>query len=190
MKNIGIDCRFWGIKHAGLGRYTRELVLSILRQNQDFAFTLFFQKGDFGQDQKLLKNHRIVEVEIPHYSLKEQLFFGQIVDRQKLNFVHFMHFNVPMFLQTPFVVTIHDLIKHFFKGKPVTTRSLPIYWLKYGGYRLIIGKAIKNAKEIIVPSYFTKDQITLEYPEVLDEKIHVIYEGVSSPYDLNSKLKT
>ena len=28
---IAIDCRFWGVKHTGLGRYTQNLVENLLK---------------------------------------------------------------------------------------------------------------------------------------------------------------
>lgn len=182
-KRIGIDCRFWGIAHAGLGRYTRELVLEIVRKcNKQYQFTLFFQQDEWRKDRQALSKCQIIETNVPHYSIyKEQFELKKIIERENLDLMHFTHFNVPIFLQTPYIVTIHDLIKHFFKGKPVTTHSLPIYWLKYGGYRLVIRQAIKRSKAIIVPSYFTKDQIAVHYPGE-ERKIKVIYEGVSSNF--------
>ena len=182
LKNIGIDCRFWGIKHAGLGRYTRNLVLAILSQtNPQFRYTLFFQKGEWREDEKLLKNATIIEVSIPHYSLKEQTLLPGIVDEQKLILMHYPHFNVPILAKTPFVVTIHDLIKHFFKGRPVTTRNTLLYWVKYGGYRVIISEAVRRAKHIITPSLFTKDQVSVHYPGS-EKKTTIIYEGVAEEY--------
>ena len=123
---IGIDCRFWGIEHAGLGRYTRELTLALLAQDTRInpgvtpgqesraEFTLFFQKGIWREDEEKIKNCKIVEVEIPHYSVREQLLLWRIFDKEGLDLLHVPHFNVPIVLNTPFVVTIHDLIKHFF----------------------------------------------------------------------------
>jgi glycosyltransferase involved in cell wall biosynthesis len=181
-KHIGIDCRFWGLRHAGLGRYTRDLVLSMVKQlNFDAKFTLFFQKGEWLDDQKDLGDSSIVEVDIPHYSLKEQALYWRTIGNYKLDLVHYPHFNIPVLSDTPFVVTIHDLIKHFFKGKPVTTRNSLVYWIKYGGYHLTINTAIKKAYKIITPSQFTKDQVVSHYPGV-SNKIEVIYEGVNSSY--------
>jgi len=185
-KKIGIDCRFWGITHAGLGRYTRELVLEIIKKcSKQYQFTLFFQQDEWRKDKAALSKCQIIETNAPHYSIyKEQFELKKIIEREKLDLMHFTHFNVPIFLQTPYIVTIHDLIKHFFKGRPVTTHSLPVYWLKYGGYRLVIGQAIKGSRAIIVPSYFTKDQIAVHYPG-FEKKIKVIYEGVKTPFTDN-----
>jgi len=194
---IGIDCRFWGIRHTGLGRYTQELVMALIKQleqdkwrldNKAISLTLFFPKGIGCEDKNLLKNCQIIEVDIPHYSLKEQLFFGGVVDQEKLDLVHFPHFNIPFFLRTPFVVTIHDLIKHYFRGRSVTSRFLPFYWMKYFGYRLVVKRAVSQAKQILVPSNFVKTQLIRTYPKV-SSKIRVTYEGVSQPYRQSPKTK-
>ncbi len=193
-KKIGIDCRFWGVTHAGLGRYTRELVLEIIKKcSKQYQFTLFFQQDEWRKDKTALSKCQIIETNAPHYSIyKEQFELKKIIEREKLDLMHFTHFNVPIFLKTPYIVTIHDLIKHFFKGRPVTTHSLPVYWLKYGGYRLVIAQAIKRSKAIIVPSYFTKDQIAVHYLG-FEHKIKVIYEGVRTPFtdvEIANQLKT
>jgi len=187
MYKIGIDCRFWGIKHAGLGRYTRELVLEIIKVcNKNIKFVLFFYQDEWRKDKLALSKCQIIETGVPHYSIiKEQYELKNIIDRENLDLMHFTHFNVPIFLKTPFIVTIHDLIKHFFRGRPVTTRSLPVYWVKYGGYRLVIAQAIKNSMAIITPSYFTKDQIAVHYIG-MERKVSVIYEGVSEPFNIAS----
>lgn len=186
-KRIGIDCRFWGISHAGLGRYTRELVLEVVRMcSKDIQFTLFFRGDEWRKDKQALSKCQIIETNVPHYSVyKEQFELKNIIEREHLDLMHFTHFNVPVLLKTPYIVTIHDLIKHFFKGRPVTTHSLPVYWAKYGGYRLVIHQAIKRSKAIIVPSYFTKDQLAVHY-QGSENKVEVVYEGVGEPFNIVS----
>ena len=45
MRKIGIDCRF-ASTHAGLGRYTREIVTHLLQRNDSLSYTLFVQSTD------------------------------------------------------------------------------------------------------------------------------------------------
>jgi glycosyltransferase involved in cell wall biosynthesis len=189
-KTIAIDCRFWGIKHAGLGRYTKNLVINILKNSssQNHSFILIYQKGDSKEFEELnsLPNTTSIELDAPHYSLKEQITFPKLLSSLSIDLLHVPHFNIPLISSVPLVITIHDLIKHFFKGKPVTTRNTLVYWMKYGGYRYIIRKAIEKSKKIIVPSVFTKDQIRSHY-QIDSKKITVIYEGVEPLYQNDAK---
>jgi len=180
---IGIDCRFWGIEHAGLGRYTKELVLNLLKIDKKNNYFLFLRQSK-GREIKKSKRIEKVFFDTPHYSLKEQFLFPRKIAKYNLDLFHFPHFNVPIFLwRTPFIVTIHDLIKHFFKGRTVTTRNPLTYSIKRVGYHLVIDKAIKKAKAVIIPSHFVKDQVVVHYPGV-EDKVMVIYEGVGRSFKL------
>lgn len=158
---IGIDCRMSGIKHAGIGRYVENLVneLKILdKQNQ----YVFFNRTD-----------------IPHYSLKEQLCLPFLLYRERLNLMHFPHFNVPILYFGKYVLTVHDLIKHISKGVETTTKSPWLYWLKYLGYKVVFWFAVKKAVKILVPSQFVKNELVKEY-HLNSEKVVVTYEGVDN----------
>ena len=56
----------------------------------------------------------IVNTDIKWHSLKEQIEFPKILEKENLDLVHFPYFSVPIFYNKPFVVTIHDLIIHHF----------------------------------------------------------------------------
>ena len=40
--NIGIDARLSGSKHAGIGRYTQNLITELIQQNKKDKLILFF----------------------------------------------------------------------------------------------------------------------------------------------------
>ena len=62
-KKIGIDCRFWGVTHAGLGRYTRELVLEIIKKcSKQYQFTLFFQQDEWRKDKQLYQSVKLLKL--------------------------------------------------------------------------------------------------------------------------------
>ena len=73
-QRIGIDCRLAGVKHAGIGRYTQNLVRRVIA-NQNYDWVLFFH--DKEQAKKVLQNQfkkaKVVYLPIKHYSFKEQL---------------------------------------------------------------------------------------------------------------------
>jgi glycosyltransferase involved in cell wall biosynthesis len=161
MKKIGLDVRMIGLKHAGIGRYVQNLARGLKKSN---AFEFVF-----------IKNR------IPHYSLKEQVLMPWIIWFSRVNLAHFPHFNVPILCPTPFVVTIHDLIKHRSKGLDTTTRFPFLYWFKFFVYLLVFRLAVKRAKKIIVPSKAVKEELIERY-RLNPQKVVVIYEGVDDKF--------
>lgn len=196
---ILIDCRFWGVEHTGLGRYTQNLVENLLRVDKDNQYVLLFNKplGEFSifpaeRDPRLFRrdNFQFQTANIPHYSLKEQILLPQIIHKLKPDLVHFPHFNVPYFCQVPYIITIHDLIKHYSKGLETTTRMPLFYLLKYFGYKLVFAKSISRAKKIIVPSHFVKKDLEKNYPQIESKKVSVIYEGIGKEFRMmNDELR-
>ena len=163
MKKIVIDVRLSGLQHAGIGRYTQMLVEHL----KDLRFTIY--------------DLRIISPHIRHYTLAEQIKMPIILAKEKPGLVHFPHFNVPLFYNKPFVVTIHDLLWHEQVGTTATTLPAWIYWLKYLAYRVVLRHAILKSKAIIVPSNWVKKKIVERFPEA-EGKIRVIYEGVSEVF--------
>lgn len=177
---IGIDARLYGLEHTGIGRYVMELVHHLLAHDQKNHYTIFATSDD---QKRLPKNSRlkIIPTDIRHYTLKEQLVMPKLVDRQGLDFVHIPHFNVPIFLKTPFIVTVHDLLWHEVMGYGVTTLGPFAYSLKYLGYRLVVKRAVGQALRILVPSTWVKNQILSRFS--LDEaKVTVTPEGVGQHF--------
>ncbi|PIS09168.1 hypothetical protein COT75_02820 [Candidatus Beckwithbacteria bacterium CG10_big_fil_rev_8_21_14_0_10_34_10] len=179
---IVIDCRFWGVKHTGLGRYTQNLVESILKQDKKSEFYLIFSQENTNKNiLNEFKNIKLVFSSAKHYSLKEQIEIPKLLSKIKPDLVHFPHFNVPYFDKYPFVVTIHDLIKHYSRGLETTTKSPLTYFLKYLAYKQIFRNSVLKSRKIIVPSKAVKKEI-LKFYQVNENKIKVIYEGVDQGF--------
>jgi glycosyltransferase involved in cell wall biosynthesis len=180
---IAIDCRFWGAKHTGLGRYTKNLVLDLLKIDKVNHYFLLFRRVNSRNlksqksNLKSISNVQYQIVDAKHYSLKEQFLLPRTLKKINPDLVHFPHFNLPIFSSYPFTLTIHDLIKHHFRGMETTTRPSLIYWLKYLGYKLVFKNAVQKAKKIIVPSMFVKKEL-IKFYRLPQDKIKVIYEGV------------
>ena len=104
--------------------------------------------------------------------------------REKIDLMHFPHFNLPIFCPAPFLVTIHDLVLKRFPTRRASKLGPILYRLKNLAYQFVIWRAIKKSEKIITVSNYTKNDI-LKYFKVRPEKIEVIYEG--SP---EIKLKT
>jgi len=183
---IGIDARLLGPKTAGggLGRYIAELVNEIKEQDHENEYVLFLRKSNWDECPDA-PNFKKVEADIPWYSLAEQARLPKIIDEENLDIVHFPHFNVPIKLETPFVVTIHDLILLEYPTRRASTLGPIKYFIKQLAHKKVLSNAIINAKTIIVPSDYTRKSILKFYPKTNPEKIKLIYEGVT-PLDIGA----
>ena len=92
--------------------------------------------------------------------------------------VHFTHFNVPIFYQRRFIVTIHDLTLRYFPTFKRSLKNLIFYPFKNLAYRIVFKHAIKNSEKIIAISEYTKKDI-LKFYKINPNKIKVIYEGIT-----------
>lgn len=181
-KRIGIDARFYGPLGKGLGRYVQEIVDNIIdigdNSGQEFEYVIFLSPDNFEEfriDKPYVKK---ISVSLRWYSWREQLFFPFILKKEKLDLIHFPHFNVPLFAPAPFAVTIHDLILTRFPSRRASMLPAAFYWLKQAAYRLVIKTAIRRARAVITVSEFTKQDIINKF-KADTEKLFVTYEGVA-----------
>ena len=162
---------------TGIGRYTAELVKNLENNPKatSHEFVLFFNEPEFSKFKSKQPNFKSILVDAPHYSLKEQTQFLKILNEQKLDLMHFTHFNAPIRYKKPFIVTIHDLTHTLFPGRKM--RALP-YRL---AYRKVIKNAVKKAKHIIAVSENTKRDLTRIH-KIKPDKITTIYEGANKEF--------
>ena len=175
--NILIDARLYGPKHTGIGRYTKNLLLALaeLPKFKNYSFSvLVSEKHDE------LKDYQQIITTIPHYSISEQLFLPSVINKLKPNLTHFTHFNKPVLYHGLSVVTIHDLIKHFFHGPDTTTNNQLLYWPKHWLYLLLTNLNIKN-NYLITPSNFWRDYIIKKYHKN-PNKIITTHEAVDPAF--------
>ena len=181
--NIGIDARMYGprVGGGGLGRYVEQLVDELQAIDHQNRYILFLKSENF--DDCKITNDRFEKrlADIHWYTLKEQTSLSKMIDAEELDLVHFPHWNVPLNLKTPFVVTIHDLIMlEQPRSAKATTRNPLVYLLKRLGYHAVLKHAIKKSKKIIAVSNYTKRSIQKHFSHVSPEKIDVVYEGVTT----------
>ncbi len=171
---IGFDFRMGGSINSGIGRYAFELLKALLEQDRENKYAVFYNQNNVDwADLKILQsfsNVELVATSIRHYSLAEQLSFPRILKKYRCDLVHFPNFNVPVFYNRPFVVTIHDLVHHKISGHKKT--HLPHFL----AYKYIIKSAAVRAQQIITVSEAVKQDI-IKLLKVNPEKIQVIYEG-------------
>jgi len=179
INRIGIDARMYGPIGKGLGRYTKEAVDNILALDVNNYYVIFLRKENFHLLKTENPNVKKIIVDVKWYSLAEQIIMPYYIRREKIDLMHFPHFNVPILNTKKFVVTIHDLILTKFSTRRATTLNPIFYFFKNVFYKLIIYSAIKRAKKIIAVSNFTKSDIIKQF-RAEEEKIKVIYEGVAN----------
>ncbi|MFH1292441.1 MAG: glycosyltransferase family 1 protein [bacterium] len=157
---IGIDARMYGSEQAGLGRYVEQLIKYLAKIDDKNQYVVFLHKKNINKlKPSLPENWKIVKADIPWYGWAEQLILPLMIKKQKLDLVHFPHWNVPLAYNEPFIVTIHDLIMYRYSRQEASTHGPLVYWLKDKLHRLIVKHAVEKAKHIITPSEYTKQDI-------------------------------
>ena len=177
--HIVIDARLYGPSDTGLGRYTKNLLIALVKlpEFNQYRFSLLVYPQNLTQIKSDLKdNFSYVPTTLHHYSVTEQLKLPSLLSSLKPDLVHFTHLDKPIFYRGKSVVTIHDLIKHFSKGMDTTTKNPLFYWPKYLGY-LLMTKVVLNTGSIIVPSNFWRDYI-IDNLNFDPENIITTYEAV------------
>ena len=173
---IGVDARLYGLSDRGLGRYTAE-ILEALRGVQDqFSFTVFIRPDRTRRASLEGKGFRVIDAPFSTYGIAEQFRYPRHIVAAGVDLMHFPHLNVPFTYRRPFVMTVHDLILHHFPSRYVSTLSSPLFWMKYAAYRLTTRSAMARAAAIIAVSHFTREDITMYYPEA-ENRVVVIPES-------------
>lgn len=172
---IGIDARMMG-KGFGIARYVEQLVLHLLSIDTENEYVLFLQNDNWNEIAHNLPGVKKVLDNISWYTLQEQLMYTKIIQKEKVDLMHFPHWNIPYFYHNPYVVTIHDLIMFHYPRAEATTLGPVKFWLKDQAHRMLLRKVTGQAKHILTTSEFTKQDIheTLNVPL---KKMTVTYQA-------------
>lgn len=182
---ILIDARFYGLEHAGLGRYTVELISNLVKLDKKNKYFVLLRKKYF-KTLDLPKNWEKVLADYKHYTLLEQINIPKIIKKINPDITHFLHFNVPLFTPKPYIVTIHDMIMHHSKGVEATTLPSYLYAIKRMGYKITFKNSVKKAKKIITPSLEIKNGL-VRYFNINKTKISPIALGIGHKFFNKSK---
>ncbi len=139
---VGIDGR--KIEDFGIGTYIRGLLggLADLRGEEEYVVI-----APRGARASIPAEFEHLVADAPHYSLRELVAFGRVVDAARLDLFHAPHYVVP-FLSTPFVVTVHDLI-HLRDRRPLARRYA----------RWMIGRAVRSSRRVMTVSQAVRQEI-------------------------------
>ncbi len=183
---IGIDARLWN--QGGVGRYIRNLVINLHEIDKKNSYVLFVRNEDKEEIRDLTKN-KYWEIESSNsdwHSIAEQLMFPRLLNKEKLDLMHFTYHSVPIFYRKPYVVTIHDLVPYHFPTGEASTLPLWLYGFKMLAFRLVINNAANFSKRIIAVSKATKEEIS-DHLITNKQKIEVVYEAADDFAKPNSK---
>lgn len=170
---IGIDARMLGPKQGGIGRYVEQLIRQLASPETSYKFVIFLRKKNWNSVIEA-PNVKKVLADIPWYGWREQLLLPGIIKKEKVDLMHFPHWNIPFFYRKPFVVTIHDLLLLHYPTRSASTLGPVTYFFKNLAYKIILRHAITNSRHIIAPSEFTKNDILKNF-EVKPENITVTH---------------
>lgn len=185
---IGIDARFFGPRTGGggIGRYVAELIKELQKIDQKNDYVIFLKKENFHECK--IVNPRFYKqlADVPWYGLQEQIQMPKIIKRSRVDFMHYPHWNVPIFCKVPFLVTVHDLIllEDRFSARSSTKNAL-LHGIKYAGFRTTLEHAVLKSRHIITISNYSKQSI-LKHFRVRNTKITSVYNGIQSPMQSRS----
>ena len=170
---IGIDARMLGSQQGGIGRYIHELIKAFKHESTDAEFVLFLRKENWDLVAETPKVKKVL-VDIHWYGWREQLLLPGIIKKEKVDLMHFPHWNIPFFYHRPFIVTIHDLLLLHYPTRSASTLGPMSYFFKNLAYKIILRHAINNSRHILAPSEYTKNDIMKNF-KVKAEKITVTH---------------
>lgn len=177
--NIGIDARMYGPKHGGIGRYVQQIIAQFDARRPDEHIILFVLPENAKTISVISPDIHIVPVDIPWYSLSEQIKLPNILKSHDIDIMLFPHWNIPVTYNRPYIVVIHDLIMYHHSRREATTKSLLTYNIKHVLHKYVVRHAAHAAEHIIVPSQWTKQDV-VKTLKVNTKDVTVVYEGITA----------
>jgi glycosyltransferase involved in cell wall biosynthesis len=154
---IGIDGRYIADHFPGIGRYTYNLAAKLPELAPDTDFVLFHNprllntRYDLGR-LALNPNLRLLPVDVPTRSLKEQYQLRSLAKALSLDLLHSPYYVMPYWQHCPSVVTMYDLIPMIYP------QHLPHRWTAWV-FRATASLATRRATQIIAISESTRKDL-------------------------------
>lgn len=161
---IGLDIRMRG--RSGIGEYVSQLVSRLPKFLPGGQLVLFGVRG------RAKVTGNVVPVRSPIYSMAEQVSLPLAAAGKGLSVFHAPHYNAPLAMSTPLVVTIHDLIHLLFPEYLPAPR-----WFSRAYAWMQIRAACARAKMVLTPSEHTRSDL-VRHLKIHPSKIRVTPLGV------------
>lgn len=170
---ILIDARCVGEQVSGISRHAVGLISKIFEIDSTNRYILLVRNAGVSQFGNARENVEIKILDVVPYSLKEQIVLPKILKEIDFDLYYTPNYTVPLFIDRPFIFTIHDLIHLIFP------RDYTIFHRIY--YALIIKRLCERARYVLTVSNSSKADI-VRFFKTPQEKIIVNYNGVSEKF--------
>ena len=166
---IGIDVR--KIADYGIGTHIRNVVLSAASLARNHEFVLYYDpanKVDINSS-----SFRWVEEPSAKYSVWEHFSLARKAKADGVELFHSPHYTLPLMVDCPSIVTIHDLIHLKFQ------KYFPTWKVQAAKY--VMKQATQKARRIIAVSETTREDLLQWFPGI-SEKVRMIYNRLSQEW--------
>lgn len=194
---IGLDARF--LTHpqrGGFKTYTQNLIEALRKIDQTNDYVIYVDRPIESDSLPQADNFHYCAVEshIPIVGMpaREQITLRQQIQRDKLDFVHFLCNTAPAQLNQPYILTLHDTIqvmekihlKDWFESPAAAHRSALTSYSKWA-----ILQSARGALKIITVSHYEQDCIkrVLSIPLEQIEVTHLAPNRVFRPLSVKEK---
>lgn len=179
MIRVGIDARL--IHLPGVGRYIKCLLGGLDKFVDKSIEIIAYIPSEIGAN---FQNIRICRLNIPTYSLLEQIYWPFLIRKDNLTCLHVPHYTFPIFARIPVIVTLHDAVYYHYKPKSI---------LAFVYYRFMHRIAAYQSKYVITVSEFSKRELTT-YLGIDPGKIVIIPNAIDpsfrrQPYETIAAIK-
>lgn len=152
-KHIVIDAR---IINSSTGTYVERLLTYLQQLDKVNKYTVLVPTKDKNFWKPTSKNFRLKTIDIPNYSLKEQLEFNAILRQLNADLVHFCMPQQPVLYKGKKVTTIHDLT--LLKTYPSDKNKVAFKVKQFiGGF--VFKSVSRKSYKIIVPTDYVRSDL-------------------------------
>ncbi len=194
--NVLYDGRMLYFNYTGLGRYSAELLFSLLRGSKlwKIKFTVLLYKYHLSNNPyyRKLKNFEsqgycsIIYSQAHPVSLIQHIKLSLLVNKFNPDIYFHPHFDLPPLIKVPSIIVVHDLFPLIVPGYIVKNK-----WLKKLYFRALLKLACFKARLVYAVSNTTRSDLIKYLGQSYEQKIGVTLEGpiVTNSKEVDSRIK-
>jgi glycosyltransferase involved in cell wall biosynthesis len=175
---IGIDARTVNV-YPGMGRYCMSLIKSLAKIDHENKYVIF-KTPKASNPLTYSPNFTEMIVNIKPLSIGTVIAFSDFLKKANLDVFLATFYIAPWYVPCKMVLTVNDMMDRSFP-QMFSHHPFPKSYCLTLFYRLVVGRALKNACRVIAISHFTKREI-LRYYNLPEERIKVIYDAADEHF--------